>query len=193
MNQGDCRVFATLASNEIYTGFQIKKNRNTSLIHHKFNCVDFVFINSNNFYQTCHKITIFDTIKRHYLLQFKDAQRKVQQNREMAPERWYTMLLLNISDISSRWNICRAFPYFNWYDIRYFHNGLQLTDTKYLVCYIIFKAEVGYDYRNRSLSWKMFNSIKYMCHIVSFMFSNLIKVRVARISFFFINMQIAKT
>lgn len=180
MNQGEYKDFATLASNEIYSGFQIKKNRTTSLNHHEFNCVDFVFIDSNNFYQTYHKITIFDTIKRQYLLQFKDAQRKVQQNRKMAPQRWYTMPLLNISDISSRWNICRTFPPFNWYYICYFHNWLQLTDTKYLVYYIILKAEVGYDYRNRSLSWKMFNSIKYMCHIVSFMFSNLIKVRVAR-------------
>lgn len=67
------------------------------------------------------KKTIFDIIKSHYLSQFKDAQSTVQQNRKMAPESWYTMTLLNISDTSCRWIICRTFPLYNRYHICHFH------------------------------------------------------------------------
>lgn len=117
------------------------------------------FLLINNIYQTYHQITIFGSRKKHYLSQFKDAQRKMQ-NIKNETESWYTMTLLNISDISCRWNICRTFPPFNWYDICYFHNWQHLTDTKYFVWNIILKPEVRCNYRDGSLSWKMFNSIK---------------------------------
>lgn len=66
-------------------------------------------------YLAYHKIVIFDTIKNHYLSQFKDAQSKMQQYRKMETESWYTMTLRNISDIFCPWNICRLFPPYNRY------------------------------------------------------------------------------
>lgn len=61
--------------------------------------------------------------KNHYLSQFKDAQSKMQQYRKMETESWYTMTLLNISDIFCPWNICRSFPLYNryMYVICHFH------------------------------------------------------------------------
>lgn len=74
-------------------------------------------------YQAYHKIVIIDIIKNHYLSQFKDAQSKMQQYRKMETESWYTMTLLNISDIFCPWNICRSFPLYNryMYVICHFH------------------------------------------------------------------------
>lgn len=78
-------------------------------------CGYFVFATCLYLYQAYHKIVIIDIIKNHYLSQFKDAQSKMQQYRKMETESWYTMTLLNISDMFCPWNICRSFPLYNRY------------------------------------------------------------------------------